>query len=185
MQVSRRRGFSMIELITTLSLMAVMSAIAIPKLDTGRMRSDAALRQLTMLCIQAQRTALMKQYNVILSVDQVNGRVRIVEDRNNSGTNDAGDRAVWIALEAGVRFVAAPAPLDGVSGTVSFVRPRVIDTYQSVIFRRNGAASSDGLITVSARATDAAAARAVFITQSTGRADGYRYNGTIWVRAGL
>ena len=174
----------MVELISTLSLMAILCAIAIPKMDTGRMRGDAAMRQLMMLCIQAQRTALMKQHNVILSVDQVNGRVRIVEDRNNSGTNDAGDRAVWTALESGIRFVAAPAALDGVSGTVSFVRPKVLDTYQSVIFRRNGAASSDGLITVSAKPADAAAARAVFITQSTGRAEGFRYSGTAWIRVG-
>jgi prepilin-type N-terminal cleavage/methylation domain-containing protein len=185
MQMSRRSGFSLIELITTLSLMAIMSAVAFPRMDMGRLRSDAALRQLTMLCIQAQRTALMKQHNVILSVDQVNGRIRMVQDRNNSGTYDAGEAMSWMALEPGVRFVVAPAPLDGVSGTVSFVRPRVIETYQSVIFRRNGAASSDGLITVSAKPTDASASRAVFITQSTGRADGYRWHGTAWVRAGI
>ncbi len=90
-----------------------------------------------------------------------------------------------MALEPGVKFVAAPAPLDGVSGTVSFVRPKVLDSYQSVIFRRNGAASSDGMIVMSAKSADTGAARAVFITQSTGRADGYRYSGATWVRAGV
>lgn len=185
MQMSRRSGFSIIELLVTMVLMAIMAGIAIPRIDLSRMRSDAALRQLTMLCIQAQRIALTKQYNVILSVDEASARVRMVEDRNNSGTFDAGDRMVWMALERGVTFTAAPAPLDGISGTVSFTRPKVIDSYQSVIFRRNGAASSDGLIVVSAKTSDAGAARAVFITQSTGRADGYKYSGAAWVRAGM
>ncbi len=185
MQMSRRRGFSMIELLVTMMLMTIMIGIAIPRIDLAHMHSDAALRQLTMLCIQAQRTALTKQYNVIVSVDQTTARVRTVEDRNNSGTFDAGDHMVWTALESGVEFTAAPAPLDGISGAVSFVRPKVIDSFQSVIFRRNGAASSDGVIVVSAKPSDAGSARAVFITQSTGRADGYKYNGSAWVRAGI
>jgi len=185
MQTSRRSGFSMIELLCTMVIMAIIAGVAVPRMDFSRMRGDAALRQLTMLCIQAQRTALTKQHNVILSVDQVNSRVRMVEDRNNSGTFDTGDRMVWMALEPGVRFIAAPAPLDGISGTVSFVKPKLLDSYQSVIFRRNGAASSDGLIVVSAKTTDVRASRAVFITQSTGRADGYNYNGAAWVRAGV
>ena len=185
MQMSRRNGFSMIELLCTLVIMAIIMGVAVPRMDLSRMRGDAALRQLTMLCIQAQRTALTKQHNVILSVDQSNARVRLIEDRNNSGAFDAGDRMVWMTLESGVQFIAAPAPLDGISGTVSFVKPKLIDSYQSVIFRRNGAASSDGLIVVSAKSSDARAARALFITQSTGRADGYNYSGAAWIRAGI
>lgn len=185
MQMSRRSGFSMIELLSTLMIMAIIGGMAIPRMDLARSRSDAALRQVAMLCIQAQRTALAKQYNVILSLDQVNWRVRLVEDKNNSGTYDTGDRMVWVALERGVKFVAAPAPLDGISGTVAFTKPKLLDTYQSVIFRRNGAASSDGIVVFSAKSTDPGAARAVLITQSTGRADGYKYSGTQWVRAGI
>lgn len=185
MHMSRRSGFSMLELLSTMTIMAIIAGMAIPRMDLARARSDAALRQVTMLCIQAQRTALTRQYNVILSVDQVNSRIRLVEDRNNSGTFDAGDRAVWTALESGIRFVATPTALDGLSGTVIFVKPKLLDTYQSVIFRRNGAASSDGVVVFSAKASDVGAARAVLITQSTGRADGYKYTGTAWVRAGV
>lgn len=185
MQMSRRSGFSMIELLSTLMIMAIIGGMAIPRMDLGHARSDAALRQVTMLCIQAQRTALAKQHNVILSLDQVNGRVRLVEDKNNSGIYDSGDRMVWVGLESGVKFVAAPVPLDGISGAVKFTKPKLLDTYQSVIFRRNGAASSDGIVVFSAKATDPGSARAVHITQSTGRAEGYKYNGTQWVRAGV
>ncbi len=185
MQMSRRSGFSMIELLSTLMIMAIIGGMAIPRMDLSRSRSDAALRQVTMLCIQAQRTALTKQHNVIVSIDQTNSRLRLVEDKNNSSTYDTGDRMVWMALEPGVKFVAAPSALDGISGTVAFTRTKVLDTYQSVIFRRNGAASSDGIVVFSARPSDPGAARAVMITQSTGRADGYKYNGAQWVRAGI
>jgi prepilin-type N-terminal cleavage/methylation domain-containing protein len=185
MQMTRRSGFSMIELLVTLSIMGLLAAMAMPRMDLSRTRSDAALRQLTMLCIQAQRTALSKQYNVILSVDEATSRVRMVEDRNNSGTFDTGDRMMWMALEPGVTFVPAPAPLEGITGTVSFVRPKVVDSFQSVIFRRNGAASSDGIVVFSAKPSDPGAARAVMITQGTGRADGYKWSGAQWVRAGI
>jgi prepilin-type N-terminal cleavage/methylation domain-containing protein len=185
MRMSRRSGFSMIELVTTLIIMGIVAAMAVPKIDLSRMRSDAALRELTMVMMQAQRTALTKQHDVIVSIDVATSRVRIVEDKNNSGTYDTGDRAVWMALESGVKFSAAPAALDGLTGVTSFVKPKTIDAMPSLIFRRNGAASSDAALFLSARPSDAGASRAVYITQSTGRADAFKYAATGWVRAGI
>ena len=54
-----------------------------------------------------------------------------------------------------------------------------------MIFRRNGASSSDVALFFTAKPGDAGASRAVYITQSTGRADGYKYASTGWVRAGI
>jgi hypothetical protein len=139
---------------------------------------------MTSLLVQAQRTALSKQHNVIISVDAANSRMLLIEDRNNSSTFDAGDRQVWMALEPGVYFVAAPTPLEGMNGPVSFARTRIINGYPSVIFRRNGAASSDGVMFVTPKPTDVGAMRAVTVTQSTGRADGYKFNGATWVLSG-
>lgn len=184
MQMSRRRGFSMIELLTTLIIMGMIAAMTVPRIDMSRMRGDAAVRQMTTLFVQAQRTALSKQYNVIVSIDADNSRLRFVEDRNNSNTVDAGDHTMWMALEPGVTFLSAPLPLDGMSGPVTFLRPRLIDSYPSVIFRRNGAASSDGVMFVTAKPTDPVATRAVMITQSTGRAESFKYTGAAWVRGG-
>lgn len=174
----------MIELLTTLIIMGMIAAMAIPRIDMSRMRSDAALRQITTLMVQAQRTALSKQHNVIISVDVTTSRLRLVEDKNNSNTYDAGDRMVWMALEDGVKFVPCPTPFDGMSGTVIFLRPKTLDGFPSVIFRRNGAASSDGAMFIASRPADPTSVRAVGITQSTGRADGYKYTGAAWVRAG-
>lgn len=176
----------MIELVTTMCIMGVVALMAVPKIDLSRMRSDAALRQLMTVFVQAQRTALTKQYNVIVSIDVPNGRVRLVEDKNNSGTYDTGDRMVWVALDATVKFTTSPAALDGLSGTATaFTKPKTLDGYPSLIFRRNGAASSDAAFFVSSKPSDAGAARAVSVTQSTGRADGYKYSSTGWVRAGI
>lgn len=183
--MSRRSGFSMIELVTTLIIMGIVAAMAVPRIDLSRMRSDAALRQIMTVMMQAQRTALTKQHNVLVNIDVPNGRVRMVEDKNNSNTYDTGDHAVWVAFEPGVKFSASPAPLDGLSGVASFARPKTIDSFPTVIFRRNGAASSDVALFISARPSEASASRAVFITQSTGRADGYKYASTGWVRAGI
>jgi type II secretory pathway pseudopilin PulG len=184
MRMSRRSGFSVVELTIALIMVGILAGIAIPRMDLSRMRSDGSLRQLSMLFMQAQRTALSKQYNVLLSFDLANNRIRLVEDRNNSDTFDTGDREVWTVLEPGTTFTESPLPLDGISGKVSFVRPRVIDGFPSVIFRRNGAASSDGAMFITANPLDIGAVRALAITQSTGRADGFKYNGARWVRAG-
>ena len=102
MRMSRRRGFSMIEMLTTLIIMGIVAAMAVPKLDLSHMKSDAALRQVTTLFVQAQRTALAKQYNVLISVDVTGNRMRLVEDRNNSSTYDTGDRMMWMAFEPGL-----------------------------------------------------------------------------------
>lgn len=184
MRMSRRRGFSMIEMLTTLIIMGIVAAMAVPKMDLSHMKSDAALRQVTTLFVQAQRTALTKQYNVIVSFDVPNNRIRLVEDKNNSNLLDAGDRSMWMALEPGTKFNAPPIGIDGMNGVVIFLRPKTIDGYPSVIFRRNGAASSDGAVFFTSKQTDLGSLRAVAITQSTGRADPYKYTGTAWVRAG-
>ncbi len=184
MQMSQRRGFSMIEMLTTLIIMGIVAAMAVPKLDLSHMKSDAALRQVTTFFVQAQRTALTKQYNVIVSIDVPGNRLRFIEDRNNSSAFDAGDRMYWMALEPGTKFAPTPVTIDGMGGTVTFVRPKTIDSYPSVIFRRNGAASSDGVMFFTSKPTDLGSLRAIAITQSTGRADPYKYTGSSWVRAG-
>ncbi len=183
-QQGNRRGFSMIELVVVLIIMGIVALMSVPKFDLSHMRANAALRQLSMFFMQAQRTALAKQYNVLVSVDAANNRVRLVEDRNNSDTFDAGDRMTWTALEPGVQFTATTVPLDGMTGTVTFVRTRTIDGFPSVIFRRNGAASSDGAIFFTSKLTDPGSMRAIAITQSTGRADAYKFDGAAWVLGG-
>jgi prepilin-type N-terminal cleavage/methylation domain-containing protein len=184
MRMSRRSGFSMIEMLTTLIIMGIVAAMAVPRMDLSHMKADAALRQVTTFFVQAQRTALTKQYNVIVSVDVTNNRLRMIEDKNNSSTFDAGDRAMWMALEPGTSFVTSPTALEGLTGTMAMTRPRTIGGYPSLIFRRNGAASTDAALFFTSKLTDVGSIRAVGITQSTGRADPYKYTGSTWVRAG-
>lgn len=184
MQMSRRSGFSMLELTVTIVIIGMMAAMALPKMDLARMRSDAVLRQISMICVQAQRTALAKQYNVLVAFDVANGRVRFVEDKNNSNTFDAGDRDTWTTLDPDVEFTSAPAALEGSTQPVTFARPRLLDGLPMVVFRRNGAASSDGVVFVTAKPSDPGATRGLTITQSTGRAEGFKWNGANWVRAG-
>jgi prepilin-type N-terminal cleavage/methylation domain-containing protein len=184
MQTSRRSGFSMVELAVTITILGIVVAIGAPKLDTNRLKSDAALRAVSMQLMLAQRTALQKQCNVIVSFDAAQSRVIVTEDRNNSETFDAGDVQKSTAFDAPAKFVASPVPLEGLSNAISLARPRVLSGLPSVIFRRNGAASSDVSVFLTAKTTDLRALRGITVTQSTGRVESFKFNGTAWVRVG-
>jgi hypothetical protein len=53
---------------------------------------------------------------------------------------------------------------------------------QSVIFRRDGSASTDLEIYVTTRDAVKVEYRAVTVTASTGRTEMYKWNGTAWLR---
>jgi prepilin-type N-terminal cleavage/methylation domain-containing protein len=184
MQTSRRSGFSMVELAVTITILGIVVAIGAPKLDTNRLKSDAASRQVAMQLMLAQRTALQKQCNVIVSFDVANNRVLVTEDRNNSQSVDAGDVQKSTTFDAPAKFVASPVPLEGLSNAVSIPRVRTVSGLPSIIFRRNGAASSDVSVFMTAKQTDPRALRGITVTQSTGRVESFKFNGTAWVRVG-
>jgi hypothetical protein len=70
-----------------------------------------------------------------------------------------------------------------VSSPVSGPDVRTLDGMPSVIFRRNGAASTDvDVYVAAARGSDY---RAVSVVQATGRTDWFRYVNSAWKPAGI
>ena len=165
-------------------IIGLLAGFAVPRLDTAGMRSDAAARQVRGALQLAQRTAVMRQFDVIVSVDVANGGVRVTEDRNNNSQVDAGERTTWHHLEDGQRFRAPPTPLDGsTASAVNLSLPRTVGGLPSVIFRRNGAASSSMEIYLAGR-DSTASSRAVTVTQATGRTEWLRYSESEWKKGG-
>jgi type II secretory pathway pseudopilin PulG len=168
-----------------LVLIGLLAAVAIPRINVARMKSDGAARLVRMLVMNAQRTSITRQSNTIVSFDLTNSRIRIVEDYNNNDTLNTTDRVYWRGLPEGVRFLT-PSMARVVGGTASSALNgsdlRTVSSYLSVTFRRDGSASSDADIYFSSRAGVANEYRALTVAPSTGRTDLYRWSGTAWVR---
>lgn len=181
-----RRGFSLIEMMTALAIMAVISMIAIPKLNTRRFKQDSAARVVRSTLQIAGRLAVAKQFDILVSFDLSRNMIRLVEDKDNNGVLDAGERVTWRALEDEAVFELPATGLSGTpSGAVSGNNLATIDNMPSLIFRRNGAASSDLEIYIGAGTGRKQDLRAVTVLQSTGRADWFRYAANGWMEGGL
>lgn len=179
-------GFTLVEILIVVVIIGIVAATAVPRLDTSGMRADAAARGVRGAIQVAQRTAVMRQFDVILSIDVANRAVRVVEDRNNNAAVDDGERTTWVRLDEATRFATPPAPVGvagGDPGAVMLSQPRTIGGLPSIIFRRNGAASSDAEIFLQGATGRGESLRAITVVRATGRAEWYRRDGS-WKKVG-
>jgi prepilin-type N-terminal cleavage/methylation domain-containing protein len=181
-----RAGFSIVELIVVMAMLSIVAAMGLPRINTVKYKADAAAQLTRTLLQNAQREAITRQSNVILSIDTATNRIRVVQDYNNNDTLNVTDRVVWRHLEEGARF--AP-PVMGRVGGGSLSAPiagsslRTVSSLPGLIYRRDGSASSDIEIYLTMRQGVTTEYRAVTVAPATGRVDIYRYSGSAWVRA--
>lgn len=178
-------GFTMIELIVVVVIMAIVAAWALPKIDYTRYRADAAGRLVRTLLQTSQRNAITRQSDVIFSFDLTNNRIRMVQDYNNNDTLNAGDRVDYRRLDEGAKF--ATPTWTGVNGTVpsaSVSGPslRTVSALTSTIFHRDGSASSDVEVYVTIRDAVQTEYRAITLIASTGKTNLFKWNGTAWMQ---
>lgn len=179
------RGFSLVELLVVLAMLSIIAAMGLPRINTVKYKADAAAQLTRTLLQNAQREAITRQSNVILSIDTTNNRFRVVQDYNNNDTLNTTDRVVWRHLEEGARFAS---PTMGRVGGGALGVPyagsslRTVSSLPGVIYRRDGSASSDIEVYLTIRKGVANEYRAVTVAPATGRVDVYRYSGSAWVR---
>ncbi len=180
-----QRGFTIIELVVVMILIGLIAAMSVPRINMSGYKADATARAVRGALQVAQRNAITRQSNVVVSFDTTNKRLRAFEDANDNGAADAGERVTYIPLEEGSRFSLPPmGRLDGTAATGPVVGTalRTIDGLTSIILRRDGSASSDVEVYVTVRREVNTEYRAVVLVPSTGSADLYRYTGTAWKR---
>lgn len=181
-----RRGVTLVELLIVLSLVAIAAGLVLPRYDVTPLRADAGVRLLHGALQQAQRMAVQHQHDMIVSIDVAGRRIRLAEDSTNDRIADAGERQRWLPLDQGVAFVVppAPAPGSGAGGAVSGTRVLTVDGMPSIVFHRNGAASSDLAVYLAAERRGRPGPgelRAVTVLRSTGRTERFRWLGGAWV----
>ena len=180
-------GVTLIELLAVLVIIGVIAAFGLPRLDYSRYRADAAARVVRSALQQAQRNAIQRQHDMLVSFDLSGNRVRILEDVNNNRQADAGEHVVWRPLEDGARFATPASTLAGARATSAVAGPnlRTVDGMPSITFHANGSASTDTEVYVTSARTAQSDFRAIRVTQSTGRVEWYRYGSSAWRRDGV
>ena len=186
MRYPGRTGYTLIEVMLALSVMAILSAMALPRIGITRFYADEGMRTLQAALQQAQRTAVMRQSDVMVSFDTAGRRVRIVLDANDNHQVDPGESVRWHSLEDGTRFATPPAGIQCAGGTpVCGNNIASRDGFPTLFFHRDGAVSSDAEIYIRSYSQDVDDFRALAVAQATGRVELYTYGGGMWRRASL
>ena len=86
------RRATIIELLMVMIILGVVAAIAVPRIDMNAYRADAAARAVRGVLQIAQRSAITRQSNVVVTFDSTNHRMTVLEDNNDNGTADPGER---------------------------------------------------------------------------------------------
>jgi prepilin-type N-terminal cleavage/methylation domain-containing protein len=184
--VLNRAGMTLIEMVCVLAILSIIGGVAVTRLNTVAFKMDAAARVTHSTVQQAQRLALTRQFDIIVSFDQATRRIRIGEDANNDGAIARDERFRWKALEDSARFDAPPASvLGGGAVAVQGQNLRQVDGMPSIIFRRSGSASSDLEVYIGSRRGQADDFRGVLVTQATGRVEWFKYVGGQWRPGGI
>lgn len=186
MRNRQRSGFTLLEIMIVVSLMAIVGAMALPRLRLSRFRADAGMRTVQVSLQQAQRSAVLRQTDVMVSFDTTGNRVRIVFDANGNHSYDSGEEIHWRPLEDGARFGTPPSGVQ-TSGGAPVVGSAIVtrDSYPTVIYHRDGALSSELELFVRSARPDVRDFRALHVRQSTGRVQLYQYNGSAWLAVGI
>jgi prepilin-type N-terminal cleavage/methylation domain-containing protein len=184
-KVAGPHGFSLFELLIVMAIISILAAIALPKLNLSQFRVDAGVRITQGALMQAERYAVQRQHDMVVSFDVPGKRVLLIDDQNNNGAADVGEKVLIRPLEDGVRFLAPPTAING--GTVAAVAGAKLQTlggYPSIIFHRDGATSSDLQVYITSWRTNATDFKGLNVTQSTGHVDYYSYTTGAWKRGG-
>lgn len=180
------RGVTLVETMLVLVVIGIGVGAAIPHAPVVPLRLDASARGVFKTLEIAQYTALSRQHDVIVSFDVAGGAMRVLEDRNDDGQVSLGEHLKWQPLDDNVSFATPPAGLSG-SVTAAIVGSRLvtIDSMPSVVFHRNGSASTDLEVYITSSSGAKRMYRAISVVQATARSTWYRWSGTAWKEAGL
>lgn len=186
-----RLAFTMIETMIVLVIAGLMISLAIPRMDSSKFRADAVAEIVRTTLQDAQRQAITRQHDMIVSFDTSGEQIRVLWDADDNGQITTGERTTVRSLDVGVLFT--DPTVKGVSGT-PIVKPisgstlSTLGGLPSFTFHRDGSVSTDAEIYVSIAARGPSKIyRAITLVQATGRVDWYRLNtgNNKWVMANL
>ena len=185
MPSSLKRGFTLVELLIAMSLIGLMAAIVIPRIDVARFQVEGTMQSVGTLMLAAQRLAVTRQHDVVARFDEANNTIRLLQDKNNDGVIASTEHVQTVYLGEKVIFGRGFAPARPIgNGPVTFTQ--LVSGQKSVSFHRNGSASEEGgFYMTSQRAANGYTSgkndtRVIEIERGTGRSRWFRYINNSW-----
>lgn len=177
-----RGGFTIAEMVLVLVIVGVLTGIMTPLFSPGRWRADSAVQELSMGLNGAQRLAVLRQHDVVVTFVLSDREVVIHQDANNDGTRDQGEDIRTIQLPETVGFGSGGAPLlRHLAGPVSF---GTSGSDPTLTFHRNGSASASGIVYLrpleGSLSASPESVRALTVERATGEIRCYSYRTGSW-----
>jgi hypothetical protein len=182
-----RRGQSFPGLLVVLLIVTLMTALAAPRLDLTRFRSDAIARQAAGVFSAAARDARQRRQDVVVRIDSAGRRLGTMSVASGAGGRDSGGTEQWVSLDPAAAILDPPRPLlvgpGGGALQAGAQRARGPIALGGVAFRRTGAATADLVLYLTSDPGLPSAWRAVHVAARTGTVQIWRFDGNRWTRA--
>lgn len=185
-----RRGFTMVEMLIVITMMAIVAAMALPRVNVSRIQSKSSIQALGTTMLAMQREAISRQHNIVVMVDTAQRQLRVLYDANDNLAINNGERVRGIPLGDGIQFGRpATVPVRTFGGAaVNFTTQETTTSLPAIVFFRNGSAREFGGVYLTTRLALAGdpdhrnETWAMEMIRATGRSEWMRWNGTTWMR---
>jgi len=182
--MNKEHGFTLIELITAMVILSIITATALPNFSNWRNNYQirAESNRVHMDLRLARMTAIKNNNDVVVTFLPASQTYSILNDTNNNGTADTGESLNSRALENNVQFGFSGGSITDMDNN-SVTETVKMGPSDIVVFDARGQASVSGVLFLinkyhfSAGSNDQL--RGINVIQATGAAELWKYNAAL------